>query len=181
MDIKTEESHTKIIFEIPTRGFLGYRGEFVVDTRGEGIICSQFAGFRPYIGEIERHVVGSMVSMATGKALTYALGGLQERGTLYIGPSEDIYEGMVVGNVTRGNDLLVNPTKGKVLTHVRSKGADEAIILMPRVNLSLEKGLEIMNEDEYLEITPKIVRLRKKILTDIDRIRARRLESQQNA
>ncbi|MDD4874949.1 MAG: translational GTPase TypA [Candidatus Paceibacterota bacterium] len=177
-DIKTEESHTKIIFEIPTRGFLGYRGEFVVDTRGEGTLCSQFVGFRPYVGEIEHHTVGSMVSMATGKALTYALGGLQERGTLYIGPSEDIYEGMVIGNVSRGNDLLVNPTKGKVLTHVRSKGADEAIVLMPRINLTLEKGLEIMNEDEYLEITPKIVRLRKKILTDVDRIRDKRLKNQ---
>ena len=180
MDIKTEENHTKLVFEIPTRGFLGYRGEFIVDTRGEGIICSQFIGFRPHIGEIEHHSVGSMVSMATGKALTYALGGLQERGTLYIGPSEEIYEGMVIGNVARGNDLLVNPTKGKVLTHVRSKGADEAIILMPRVNLTLEKGMEIMNEDEYLEITPKIVRLRKKILIEVDRIRAKRLESQKN-
>ena len=180
MDIKTEENHTKLVFEIPTRGFLGYRGEFIVDTRGEGIICSQFIGFRPHIGEIEHHSVGSMVSMATGKALTYALGGLQERGTLYIGPSEEIYEGMVIGNVARGNDLLVNPTKGKVLTHVRSKGADEAIILMPRVNLTLEKGMEIMNEDEYLEITPKIVRLRKKILIEVDRIRAKRLENQKN-
>jgi len=177
-DIKTEETHTRIIFEIPTRGFLGYRGEFVVDTRGEGIICSQFIGFRPYIGEIEHHTVGSMVSMSTGKSLTYALGGLQERGTLYIGPSDDIYEGMVIGNVTRGNDLLVNPTKGKVLTHVRSKGADEAIILAPRINLTLEKGMEIMNDDEYLEITPKIVRLRKKILIEVDRVRAKRLENQ---
>lgn len=177
-DIKTEEARTKIIFEIPTRGFLGYRGEFIIDTRGEGIICSQFAGFRPYIGEIENHSVGSMVSMSAGKALTYALGSLQERGVLYIGPSEDIYEGMIVGNVARGNDLLVNPTKGKVLTHVRSKAADEAIVLMPRINLTLEKGMEIMNKDEYLEITPKIVRLRKKILKDIDRVRARRLESQ---
>jgi GTP-binding protein len=177
-DIKTEKTHTKILFEIPTRGFLGYRGEFVVDTRGEGIICSQFIGFRPYIGEIEHHTVGSMVSMSTGKALTYALGGLQDRGTLYIGPSDDIYEGMVIGNVTRGNDLLVNPTKGKVLTHVRSKGADEAIILAPRINLTLEKGMEIMNDDEYLEITPKIVRLRKKILIEVDRVRAKRLENQ---
>ena len=169
-----EEGHTRIIFEIPTRGFLGYRGEFTIDTHGEGVICSQVIGFRPYVGEIERRTVGSMVSMITGKALGYALWNLQERGTLYIGPGTEVYEGMVIGNVSKGNDMSVNPTKGKQLTNMRSKSSDEAISLVPPIKLTLERGLEIMNDDEYLEVMPKSIRLRKKLLTEIDRVRDKR-------
>lgn len=174
MNMRPEENHTRIIFEIPTRGFLGYRGEFVIDTRGQGIICSQVIGFRPYIGEIDHKTVGSMVSMATGKVLGFSLWNLQERGVLYIGPGTEVYEGMVIGNVSKGKDMAVNPTKGKQLTNMRSKSSDEAIILTPPIELTFERGLEFMNEDEYLEITPKNIRLRKKHLTEIERSRAKK-------
>ena len=112
-----------------------------------------------------------MVSMATGKVLGFSLYNLQDRGTLYIGPNIDVYEGMVVGNVAKGNDMVVNPTKGKQLTNVRASGSDEAIRLTPPTELSLERGMGIMSDDEYLEITPLNVRLRKKYLTESDRVR----------
>jgi GTP-binding protein len=171
VNIKQEPASARIVFEIPTRCFLGYRGEFIVDTRGEGIMCGQVIGFRPHVGEIERRAVGSMVSMAGGKALGYSLWNLQERGTLYIGAGTNVYEGMVVGNVSKRNNLAVNPTKGKHLANMRSKSSDEAIVLVPPIEITLERGLEIMNEDEYLEVTPKSVRLRKKFLTELDRVR----------
>lgn len=174
LKIGPEHGHTRIIFEIPTRGLLGYRGEFVVDTRGEGILCSRVIGFKPYVGEIEKHDLGSMTSMATGKALGYALYNLQERGALYIAANIEVYEGMVIGNVSKGDDIEVNPTKGKQLTNMRSKSTDEAIMLTPSLELSLERGLEIMQDDEYLEVTPKSVRLRKQLLTKLDRTRAKR-------
>jgi len=174
LKIGPEHGHTRIIFEIPTRGLLGYRGEFVIDTRGEGILCSRVIGFKPYAGDIAKRDLGSMTSMATGKALGYALYNLQERGTLYIGANIEVYEGMVIGNVSKGDDIEVNPTKGKQLTNMRSKSTDEAITLTPPLELTLERGLEIMQEDEFLEVTPKSVRLRKQLLTKIDRTRARR-------
>lgn len=168
------ENVVRLIFEIPTRGILGYRGEFVIDTKGEGILCSQVLGFKPHVGEIEKHFVGSMVSMLTGKALAYALYNLQDRGTLYIEANTDIYEGMVIGNVAKGNDLSVNAIKGKHLTNMRASGSDEAIKLVPPMYVTLERGLEIMKNDEYMEVTPKSVRLRKKFLTDLERTRAKR-------
>jgi len=175
-DMRLKQGHTIIIFEIPTRGFLGYRGEFMTNTRGEGIIYSRVIGFRPYVGEIEHRTVGSMVSMTDGKSLGFSLWNLQERGELYIGPGEDVYEGMVIGNVSRGKDMAVNPTKGKELTNMRAKGSDEAIALTPPIKLTLEKGLETMNDNEYLEITPGNIRLRKQFLTEVDRVRAKRQE-----
>ncbi len=165
---------TRLIFEMPTRGFLGYRGEFIIDTRGEGLLSSRVIGFKPHAGEVVKRSVGSMVSMASGKALAFSLWNLQERGALYIGPGTEVYEGMVIGNVSKGDDMTVNPIKGKELTNMRSKGADEAIMLTPPIELTLERGLEIMNEDEYLEVTPKSVRLRKEFLTEVDRTRAKR-------
>jgi len=175
-NMRTEQNHTRIIFEIPTRGFLGYRGEFMTSTRGEGIMCSQVIGFRPYAGKIEHRTLNSMVSMANGKSLGFSLWNLQVRGELYIGPGTEVYEGMVIGNVSKGKDMAVNPTKGKELTNMRSKGSDEAIILTPPIKLTIENGLEIMNDDEYLEITPGNVRLRKQSLTEIDRVRTKRQE-----
>ncbi|OGY48010.1 MAG: GTP-binding protein TypA [Candidatus Buchananbacteria bacterium RIFCSPHIGHO2_02_FULL_45_11b] len=174
LEMKSERGHRRITFEIPTRGILGYRGEFTVDTRGEGIMCSRFVAFRPFVGKIEKNNLGSMVSMAAGKALAFSLWNLQERGTLYIPPATEVYEGMVIGNVAKGNDLEVNPIKGKQLTNMRSSNADEAIKLTPPRELTLEGGLEIMNEDEYLEITPKSVRLRKKYLGGTERRREKR-------
>lgn len=173
-DMREKDGQTRMIFEIPTRGLLGYRGVFMVDTKGNGILASRMIGFRDYAGTIERNEVGSMVSMETGKALGYALWNLQDRGVIYIEPGTEVYEGMVIGNVSKGNDLSVNPTKGKNLTNVRSSGNDEAITLVPAWKLSIERGLEIMNNDEYLEVTPQSVRLRKIYLTETDRAKAAR-------
>lgn len=164
MEIKNYHSNTRLVFEIPTRGLLGLRSEFMIDTRGEGIMASRVIGFRSHVGEVKRRDVGSMISMATGKALGYALSNLQDRGTLYIGPNIEVYEGMVVGNVSKGVDMEVNPTKGKQLTNMRASGSDEALHLTPPMKLNIERGLEIMADDELLEITPKSVRLRKKAL-----------------
>ncbi|MSU56131.1 MAG: translational GTPase TypA, partial [Candidatus Taylorbacteria bacterium] len=174
MDIKEHAGSIRLTLEGPTRGILGYRNQFIIDTRGEGIMSSRVVGFKPYAGEIQKRVVGSMISMATGKALGYALWGFQERGVLYIGPGTPVYEGMVIGNTSKGEQMEVNPTKGKQLTNVRASGTDEAIDLVPAYEITIERGLEVMAEDEYLEITPKNVRLRKQYLTDIDRARAKR-------
>ncbi len=164
----------RLTFEGPTRGLLGYRSQFVMDTKGEGIMASRVVGFKPYAGEIRKRAVGSMISMADGVTLGYSLWGLQERGQLYIGPARAVYTGMVIGNTSKGEEMTVNPTKGKNLTNVRSKSSDEAIVLVPPLELTIERGLEIMAEDEYLEITPKSVRLRKRHLTEIDRAKAKR-------
>jgi GTP-binding protein len=173
-DMKNVGSQTRMIFEIPTRGLLGYRSEFIIDTRGEGILCSRFIGYRPYAGEIKKNDLGSMISMASGKALGFSLANLQNRGTLYIEPATEVYEGMVIGNTAKGADMAVNPIKGKQLTNMRASGTDEAIQLTPPQILTIEKGLEIISDDEYLEVTPLSVRLRKQYLTEIDRKRASR-------
>ncbi len=162
--MKSAHGTTRLVFEIPTRGLLGLRHEFIIDTRGEGIMASRVIDFRPHVGEIERRDVGSMISMLSGKALGYALDNLQDRGTLYIGPNVDVYEGMVIGDVSKGEDMFVNPTKGKQLTNMRASGSDDALKLTPPTPLTIETGLEIMSEDELLEITPESVRLRKKEL-----------------
>ena len=159
----------RIIFDIPTRGLLGYRGEFIIDTKGEGIMSSRVTGFKEYAGEIKKREYGSMVSMVAGKAVAFSLANLQDRGILYIEHGTEVYEGMVVGNVLKGDELSVNPTKGKQLTNMRASGTDEAITLNPAFVLNIERALEVMNRDEYLEITPKSVRLRKKYLTELDR------------
>jgi GTP-binding protein len=166
---------TRLIFEIPTRGLLGYRGQFIIDTRGEGIMSSRFVEFRPYAGEIEHRDAGSMISMEDGKAVAFALWNLQNRGTIYIAPGTEIYTGMVIGNTSKGEEMTVNPTKGKQLTNMRASGSDEHIMLTPPTTLSIESGMETMADDEYLEITPHNVRLRKKYLTEIDRSRAARI------
>jgi GTP-binding protein len=173
-EMRPEHSLTRLIFDVPTRGLLGYRNDFVVDTRGEGLIYTHNSGFKSYVGEIEKSEVGSMISMVSGKALAFSLANMQERGALYINANTDVYEGMVIGNVAKGNDLAVNPIKGKALTNMRASNADEAIKLTPAIAITLERGLGIMKEDEYLEVTPKSVRLRKIFLTENDRIRANR-------
>ncbi|MEX2144795.1 MAG: translational GTPase TypA [Candidatus Spechtbacterales bacterium] len=172
--IKNNENTVRLIFEGPTRGLLGYRGEFVIDTKGDGIFASRFIGFRAYAGKIQKKKTGSMASMATGKALGFSLDNLQNRGVLYIGPNADVYEGMVIGNVSKGVEMAVNPTKGKQLTNMRASGSDDNIALAPPTPVTIERGLEIMNDDEYLEITPSSVRLRKQILDEIERNIAKR-------
>jgi GTP-binding protein len=158
----------------PTRGLLGYRNQFVIDTKGEGILSSRFVGFQPYAGEIKKRIVGSMVSMAAGKVLGYSLDTLQDRGVLYVKPADEVYEGMVIGNTSKGEEMMVNPTKGKNQSNVRSSGTDEAINLVPPFPITIESGLETMTDDEYLEITPLSVRLRKQYLSENERSKHRR-------
>jgi len=160
-DMKIDGPNVRITFEGPTRGLLGYRNQFILDTKGEGIFASRFIEFRPYAGEIQKRVVGSMISMEAGKSSGFALWNLQERGLLYVGPGVEVYKGMVIGNTAKGDEMFVNPTKGKNLTNVRASGSDDAIQLVPPYELTIERGLETMAEDEYLEITPENVRLRK--------------------
>ena len=167
-------NQTRMIFEMPTRGLLGYRNAFTIDTKGEGIMSSRFTEFKEHAGEIEKRETGSMTSMASGKSLGFSLWNLQDRGRLFIGPAVEVYEGMVIGDTSKGDDLDVNPTKGKQLSNMRSSGKDEALMLVPPFELSIERGLELMRDDEYLEITPKSVRLRKKFLTELDRARSKR-------
>jgi GTP-binding protein len=174
IDMKTKDGITRMLFEIPTRGLLGYRGAFVIDTKGNGILASRFLDFKPYAGEIEKRSTGSMTSMMTGKALAFAIWNLQERGRVFIEPTTEVYEGMVVGDTSKGDDMDVNPCKAKALSNMRSSGNDEHIMLTPAWKIDVEKGLETMREDEYLEITPKNVRLRKKFLTETDRAKAKR-------
>ncbi|MBU4216891.1 translational GTPase TypA [Candidatus Parcubacteria bacterium] len=170
-EMKPEHGHVRILFEIPTRGLLGYRNDFVVDTRGEGIMYTRVIGFKPHVGKIEKHDVGSMISMATGKALGFSIFNLQERGSMYIAANTEVYEGMVIGNTSKGEDMMVNPTKGKQLTNMRASGSDEAIRLTPPLEITLERGMSVMKDDEYLEITPKNIRLRKQYLTENERVR----------
>ena len=164
----------RLIFEGPTRGLLGYRNQFVIDTKGEGIIAARVIGFKPYAGEIRKRVQGSMVSMASGKALGFSLANLQERGRLYITPATEVYEGMVIGDTSKGEEMTVNPTKNKNLTNVRASALDDAIQLVPAFELTIERGLEIIQKDEYLEVTPQNVRLRKQFLTESARAKAGR-------
>lgn len=170
-NMMVHENQVRLIFEGPTRGLLGYKNQFIVDTKGEGILASRVLGFKPYAGEIKKRQVGSMISMVQGKALGFSLFGLQDRGQLYISPGVEVYEGMVIGNTSKGEEMVVNPTKGKQLTNMRASGSDEAITLTPPKAVTIETGLEIMADDEYLEITPESVRLRKAKLKETDRKR----------
>jgi GTP-binding protein len=174
MSMKEERGQQRLTFEIPTLGLLGYRGQFIIDTKGEGILSSRFIEFRPYVGEIQRQHYGSMISMMAGKAVAFALDNLQQRGTLYITPGNEVYEGMVVGNVTKGEDLYVNPIKGKQLTNMRASGSDEGIFLAAPFLLTIERAMEVMADDDYIEITPKSTRLRKQILKQAERAKSQR-------
>jgi GTP-binding protein len=173
-NMETKNGQTKIIFEVPTRGLLGYRNDFIIDTKGEGILTTTFIGFKKYAGEVVRTELGSMVSMAAGKALGFALANLQERGVLYIVPNIEVYEGMVIGNTSKGEDMMVNPTKGKQLTNMRASGTDENIKITPPMDVTLEKALGLVRKDEYVEVTPDAVRIRKQYLNEASRKRAER-------
>jgi GTP-binding protein len=174
LGMETENSLTTIEFEVPARGLLGYRSEFILITRGEGTIYNSFDRFAPWYGEIEKREVGSMISGETGPAVGYALFNLQERGKLFISPGTEVYEGMIIGEHSHGWDLVVNPLKGKKLTNVRASGSDDAIRLTVPVEITLEKAIEYIQDDEYVEITPDSIRLRKKLLNELDRKRQRR-------
>ena len=174
IDIEDEGSYEKIIYHVPTRGLLGYRSEFINDTKGEGVMVRKFIEYRPFKGEIPERSNGALISMASGKAMTYALWNLQDRGQLFISPQTEVYEGMIVGMSAKNQDIEVNPTINKKMTAIRSTGNDEAMKLVPPRVFSLEEALEFINEDELVEITPDAIRLRKKYLTNLDRRRHQR-------
>lgn len=159
-----DEGYVRIEFEIPARGLIGFRSEFLTDTKGEGVMNHSFLDFRPFVGEVEHRKNGALISMESGKALAYALFNLQERGVLFIEPGTEVYVGMIIGEHSRPNDLEVNPIKGKNLTNVRASGSDDAIKLTPPKKMSLEKALEWIEEDELVEVTPKSIRIRKRYL-----------------
>ncbi|MGL5978205.1 MAG: translational GTPase TypA [Erysipelotrichaceae bacterium] len=169
VDMDEENGYTKIVYSVPTRGLLGYRSEFINDTRGEGTLVRRIAGFEPYKGEILQRANGAMISTETGKAMTYALFNLQERGTLFIEPATEVYEGMIIGMSARNVDMDVNPIKNKKLTSIRSSGADEAMRLVTPKTMTLEEALEFINDDELVEITPAAIRIRKKGLKPHER------------
>ena len=174
MKMESEDNYTHMEFSAPTRGLIGYRSAFITDTKGEGIMVRSFEDYKPYAGQIQARKNGVLVSMETGKSLGYSLFNLQERGTMIIGPAVDVYIGMIVGINNRDNDLNVNPCKNKEMSNTRSKSSDEAINLIPPRTFSLEEALEFIADDEYVEITPDVIRLRKSILDPKDRFRTSR-------
>ena len=164
--------YTRLEFSIPSRGLIGYRGEFMTDTKGNGIMNTIFDGYGPYKGDIQYRKQGSLIAFEAGEAITYGLYNAQERGTLFIGPGEKVYSGMIVGQNGRGEDIELNVCKKKQLTNTRSSSADEALRLTPPKVLSLEQALEFIDTDELLEVTPESLRIRKKILDPTLRKRA---------
>ncbi len=166
--------YTRLEFLIPARGLIGYRGEFLTDTKGNGILNTAFEGYNPYKGDIQYRKTGSLIAFESGEAITYGLFNAQERGTLFISPGEKVYAGMVIGQNGKTEDVEVNVCKKKQLTNTRSSSADEALRLVPPRVLSLEQALEFIDTDELLEVTPKSLRIRKKILDPLMRKRAQR-------
>ena len=167
------EGYMRLEFKIPARGLIGYRPEFLTDTKGNGIMNHIFQGYEPYKGEIISRPRGSLVAWENGEAVTYGLYNAQERGTLFISPGEKVYEGMVVGENARNEDIVVNVCKKKHVTNMRASGSDEALRLTPPRNLSLEQALEFISDDELVEMTPKSIRLRKRILDTEQRAKAK--------
>lgn len=172
VDMRTAEGHARIEFKVPTRGLLGMRGDFIIETRGEGILTHSFIAYEPYKGDLPGRNRGSMISMETGEAVAFALWNLQDRGQLFITPQTKVYEGMIIGESAKSDDLVVNPLKEKKLSNVRASGSDEAIMLTPVKPMTLEQALEYIADDELVEVTPESIRLRKKFLKEHERKRA---------
>lgn len=170
----TEEGITRMEFLIPTRGLMGYRNDFLTETRGLGILTSLFEKYAPMAGTITSRHQGVMISSCSGKSTPYAAFGLQERGILFVGPQDDVYEGMIIGEHARDNDLVVNITKEKQLTNVRASGSDENIVLVPAKRFTLERAIDYISDDELVEVTPTHIRMRKKTLNETDRKRSAR-------
>jgi GTP-binding protein len=166
---------TRIVAHVPSRGLIGYHGQFLTDTRGTGVLNRIFHGWAPHKGPIQGRRVGVLISMENGVSVAYALWNLEERGKLFIGAQEQVYEGMIIGEHSRDNDLEVNPLKGKKLTNIRAAGSDEAVRLTPPVRMSLEEAIAYVEDDELVEVTPKIVRLRKRFLDPHERKRQSRV------
>lgn len=174
VNMRVESGSVFLEFLVPTRGLLGFRGQFIILTKGEGTLFHSFEKFVPHMGKIDKRQVGSMISGNEGISVAYALWYLQERGPLFIGPQTQVYSGMIIGEHNQGTDIVVNPLKQKKLTNVRASNKDEAITLTPPVEMTLERGLEYIGPDEYVEVTPKSVRLRKKYLDETERKRMER-------
>ena len=167
----------RLDYRVPARGLIGFQGEFLTLTRGTGLMSHIFDGFARAAGEIEDRHNGALVSHSQGEAVAYALFNLQERGRLFIGPGDKVYEGMVIGIHSRENDLVVNPLRTKKLTNIRAAGKDDAILLTPPIRLTLEYAVECIADDELVEVTPTSIRIRKRYLTEQERRRASRSEN----
>ncbi len=163
---------TKLEFIIPSRGLFGYRNEFLTDTKGEGIMSSVFHGYEPYKGDIPKRSQGSLIAFEAGESVTYGLYNAQERGTLFIGAGVPVYEGMIVGQSPKEEDLVVNICKKKHLTNTRASGSDDALRLIPPKVMSLEQAIEFIKDDELIEVTPENIRMRKRILDKTQRMKA---------
>jgi GTP-binding protein len=170
--IQMNDGQTRVEFEIPARGLIGYRGQFLTDTKGEGVMNHSFLEFRPYSGTVTSRMNGALVSMENGEAVAYSIFNLQDRGVMFIDPQDKVYGGMVIGEHSRANDLDVNPVKAKQQSNVRSSGADEAIKIIPSRDMSLEHALEWIEDDELVEVTPVTIRIRKRELDPSARRRA---------
>ena len=167
-------SRMRLEFVIPARGLFGYRNEFLTDTKGSGILNTLFSGFEEYKGAIQTRAVGSLISYETGEAVGYGLFNAQERGVLFIPAQTAVYEGMIVGQNAKNEDLIVNVCKKKQLTNTRSSGTDDSLKLIPYKRLSLEQALEFIADDELVEVTPENIRLRKKVLNKNERQKGRK-------
>ena len=163
----------RLEFSVPSRGLFGYKSEFLTDTKGEGILTSVFDKYEPHRGEIDRRPVGSLIAFETGDSVVYGLYNAQERGPLFIGAGTKVYEGMVVGENPKGDDIVVNVCKRKQMTNMRAAGSDDALRLTPHKTMSLEQALDFIADDELLEVTPQSIRIRKKILNAELRAKAR--------
>ncbi|MFV0360007.1 translational GTPase TypA [Tropicimonas sp.] len=174
VDMRQNAGKTRIIAHVPSRGLIGYHGEFLTDTRGTGVLNRVFYTWAPYRGPIPGRRAGVLISMEQGDAVAYALWNLEERGRMFIGPQEQVYQGMIIGEHSRDNDLDVNPLKGKKLTNIRASGTDEAVRLTPPVRMSLEEAIAYVDDDELVEVTPNAIRLRKRHLDPHERKRQAR-------
>jgi GTP-binding protein len=168
------KGRTRLEYRIPARGLIGFQGEFMNLTRGTGLMSHVFDGYAPVKGDVPERRNGVLISQEDGDAVAYALWKLQERGRMFVSPGDKLYEGMVIGIHSRDNDLVVNPIKGKQLTNVRASGKDDAILLTPPIQLTLEYAVEFIADDELVEVTPKSIRIRKRHLKEHERKRASR-------
>jgi GTP-binding protein len=172
LEMEQRNGMARLKYRIPTRGLLGFRSEFLTETRGMGVMSYVFAGFGDHAGEIRNRTKGVLVAMDNCTTVAYALFNLQERGRLFLGPGEKVYQGQIIGEHSRDMDLVVNPAKGKKLTNMRASGSDDAVVLTPHVRMSLEECISYINDDELVEVTPVSIRLRKEILGELERRRA---------
>lgn len=167
MEHRNERVH--LTFDIPSRGIIGLRSNLLTATAGEAVMAHRLKGFEPYMGEIEMRTNGSLIAMEAGDTFAYAINKLQDRGRFFIDPGEEVYAGQVIGESTRQDDIVINVCKSKKLTNMRASGSDDKVNIAPAVKFSLEEALEYIQEDEYVEVTPKSMRLRKIILDETER------------